>query len=70
MIERPQMTYHKVMYKSHGLCAVFQVLVRLLFEGGLYAMSENLLERLIHLKRKRNIVIVTKLFVNKQWNDM
>ena len=37
--------YRKVMYKSRGLCAIFQLLdaasiqVRLLFEGGLYAKS-------------------------------
>ena len=30
--------HRKVVYKSHGLCAIFNFLVRLLFEGGLHAM--------------------------------
>ena len=43
-IHAADLKYRKVVYKSRGLCAIFQLFgaasipVRLLFEGGLYAM--------------------------------
>ena len=63
--------YRKVVYKSRGLCAIFEhfgaasIQLRLLFEGGLYAKSWVCKTRksgLAHVKWKQNLTL--RLFHN------